>query len=51
MSIDDDGIVLTCIDDAHALYDDGEGHSGMFVTMGLGAIINASKKMGLVTTS
>ena len=39
------------IDEAHAVYSDGKCHSGMFVTMGHGAMINVSKKLGLVTTS
>ena len=49
-SIDDDGEALTCIDDARALHDDGKGHSGLFVTMCLGVIINVLKKLGLVAT-
>ena len=51
MSIYDNGIVLTYIDGAYALYDYGKGLSGLFVAMWLGAIINASTKLGLETTS
>ena len=50
-SIDEDGKVLTCVDGAHASHEDGKGNSGLFATMGLGAILNVSKKLGLVTTS
>ena len=51
ISIDDDGRALTHVDGAHALHDDGKGHLDLFVTMDLGVMINASKKLGLVTTS
>ena len=50
-SIDDDGIALKCINVAHVVRAIGKGYSGMFVTMGLGAMIDVSKKLGLVTTS
>ena len=50
-SIDDDSRVLTYVDGAHALNDYGKGHSGIFVKMGLGDMINVSNKLGLVTTS
>ena len=50
-SIDDNGRVLMHIDGARSLHTDGKGHSGLFVTMGLGVMINISKKLGLVTTS
>ena len=36
---------------AHAVNNDGRGHSGLYLTMGKGAIMNVSKKLGLVTTS
>ena len=51
MSIDGDGEVQACLDGAHTVHDDSKGHSGMRLTMGKGAMINASKKPGLVTTS
>ena len=51
MSIDDDGRALIHVDGDHALHDDRKVHSGLFVTMGLGAMINASKKLVLATTS
>jgi hypothetical protein len=39
------------IDGAHAVHNDCKGHSGLFVTQGKGAMINVSKKLGLVTNS
>ena len=39
------------IDDAYDVDTDGKGHSGLFVTIGTGAMINASKKLGLCTVS
>lgn len=39
------------IDGAHAVHYDAKGHSGLFLTQGKGAMINISKKLGIVTTS
>ena len=39
------------IDGSHAIHNDTKGHSGMFTTMGKGALISAAKKLGIVTTS
>ena len=39
------------IDGIHAVYNDAKDHSGIFVTMGKGAMINISKKLGIVTNS
>ena len=39
------------IDGAHAVHADCKGHAGLFLTMGKGAMINISKKLGLVTNS
>lgn len=51
ISIDDKGNVHVHIDGAHAVYGDGKGHSGLFLTMGKGAMINVLNKLGLVMTS
>ena len=39
------------VDGTHAVHADGKGHSGLFVTMGTGAMINISKKLGVNTVS
>lgn len=36
---------------AHAIHKDVKGYSGLFLTMGKGAIINTSKKIGLAIIS
>ena len=36
---------------SHAVHADAKGHSGMFTTMGRGALLNKAKKLGLVTVS
>ena len=51
LTIDENGDVVTCVDGAHAVCNDGKGHSGLFLTMGKGAMMNASNKLGIVTTS
>ena len=51
ISIDKDGEAHTCIDSAHAMHSDRRGHSGLYLTMGRGGMINVSKKLGLVTLS
>ncbi len=33
------------------MHSDGKGHSGLFVTMGTGAMINVSKKLGVNTVN
>jgi len=49
--MDDTGNVVTHIEGAHAILSDGKGHSGYFVTMGTGAMVNVSKKLGVDTVS
>lgn len=39
------------IDGAHAIHPDTRGHSGLYVTQGKGAMMNVSKKLGVITTS
>ena len=51
LEIDDDGNVYIYIDGAHAAHDDAKGHSGLYVTMGRGGLINQSKKLGVVINS
>ena len=50
-AINDKGNVCAYVDGAHAVHSDSKGHSRLFVTIGRGAIINVSKKLGLVTKS
>jgi hypothetical protein len=50
ISINDDGAIIY-IDGAHAIHTDMKGHSGLYVTMGKGAMINVSKKLSLNTLS
>ena len=51
IEIDEKGDVYIYIDGAHAVHDDGKGHSGLYITMGRGGLINQSKKLGIVTIS
>lgn len=51
IGMDDSGNVVIYVDGAHAVHSDGKGHSGLFVTMGTGAMINVSKKLGVNTVS
>jgi hypothetical protein len=47
-----DGInTVIYIDGSHAVHSNCKGHSGLFLTQGKGAMINVSKKLGLVTNS
>ena len=47
-----DGInTIIYIDGSHAVHSNCKGHSGLFLTQGKGAMINVSKKLGLVTNS
>ena len=48
--ITDEGATIY-IDGSHAIHADTRGHSGMYTTMGKGALINVAKKLGLVTIS
>lgn len=50
IGIGDEGTMIY-IDGAHAVHSDAKGHSGLYVTQGKGAMINVSKKLGVVTTS
>jgi hypothetical protein len=49
--MNDGSNTIIYIDGAHAVHNDCKGHSGLFVTQGKGAMINVSKKLGLVTNS
>ena len=51
IGIGDDGNTVIHIDGAHAVHNDCKGHSGLYLTMGKGAMINVSKKLGLLTNS
>ena len=51
ISIDDEGNVYVCIDCSYTIYTNTKGHSGLLLIMGRGVIINASKKLALVTIS
>jgi hypothetical protein len=47
-----DGLnTIIYIDGSHAVHSNCKGHSGLFLTQGKGAMINVSKKLGLVTNS
>ena len=50
ISITEQGAIIN-IDGAHAIHTDAKGHSGLYATMGKGAMINVSKKLGLNTLS
>ena len=50
ISITEQGAIIY-IDGAHAIHTDAKGHSGLYATMGKGAMINVSKKLGLNTLS
>ena len=50
IAITEDGAIIY-IDGAHAVHTDCKGHSGMVSTMGKGAMMSVSKKLGLVTRS
>ena len=43
--------MIISIDGSHMVHADTKGHSGLFATMGKGAVINVAKKIGLVTSS
>ena len=51
VSIDEEGNAYVYIDGSYAIHADAKSHSGLFLMMGRGAMINASKKLDLVTTS
>jgi len=51
IKIDDKGNVYIYIDRVHAVHADGKEYSGLYMMMDKGAIINVSKKLGLVTNS
>ena len=50
IGITENGAVIY-IDGSHAIHADTKGHSGLFTTMGKGAMISQAKKLGIVTTS
>ena len=50
IAMGDDGTVIY-IDGAHAVHMDARGHSGLYLTLGKGAMINVSKKLSVATTS
>ena len=45
------GEMMIYIDGAHMVHMDTRGHSGLFATMGKGAMLNVAKKLGMVTIS
>ena len=51
IAIDKEGNTMMCMHGSHATHADGNGTSGLFITMGKGTMKNASKKPGLATTS
>ena len=51
LKIDDKGDVVMHVDGEHAVHNDGEGHSVLFLVIGKRAMTNVSKKLGFVTTS
>ena len=51
MSTDDGGEACVCEDGAHGVYMDGKGHSRRHLTVGRGALMNVSKKLGFIATS
>lgn len=51
IGIGENGELYIHIGGAHAVHVDAKGHSGLFATLGLGAMINVSKKLGINTTS
>ena len=50
IAITEEGAIVY-IDGAHAIHTDAKGHSGLYATMGKGAMINVSKKLSLNTLS
>ena len=48
---DDDGNACVCIEVSHVAHVDGEGCSRLHATRGKGAMIDASRKLGLVMSS
>ena len=50
IGITEEGAIIY-IDGSHAIHADTKGHSGMYTTMGKGALINVARKLGLVTIS
>ena len=51
IAIDEEGNTMIHIDVSHAKHADGKGHSGLFIKMGKGSMMDVSKKFGLVITS
>ena len=51
IGIDEKGNRVIYIGGAHTVHSDGKGYPDLYVTIGYSVIINASKKLGLVTTS
>ena len=45
------GEMMIYIDGAHMVHMDTQGHSGLFATIGKGAMLNVAKKLGMVTIS
>ena len=45
------GEMMIYIDGAHMVHMDTCGHSGLYATMGKGAMLNVAKKLGMVTIS
>ena len=51
IAINKDSEVQIYIDGAYTVHIDGKGHSGIFLMIGKGRMMNVSKKLGLVTIS
>ena len=51
ISIDKEGEVYIYIDRTYTIYADDKNHLGLYLIIGKEAMINISKKLGLVTTS
>ena len=51
ISIGKKGDISIYIDGEYAVHVDGKGHYGLYLTMGRGAMMNMSKKLGVVTNS
>lgn len=51
IEIDDEGNVYIYIDQAHIVHADRKGHSGLYIIIGKGAMLNMSKKLGVIIAS
>ena len=51
IKIDKDGEVQICIDEDYEVHADRKEHSGLFLIIGRGFVVNVSKKLRLVVIS